>query len=53
MTPVVSGPRMLMFGLTRPERPSHRKGVPNDLPMEKEADIYRGTDRPDEGSITL
>ena len=28
-----------MHGLTRPERPPHRKGVPNDLPTEKEADI--------------
>ena len=39
MTPVVSGPRMLMYGLTHPKQPLHRKGVPNDLPTEKEADI--------------
>ena len=39
MTLVVSGPRMLMYGLTHPKRPLHRKGVPNDLPTEKEADI--------------
>ena len=30
---------MLMYGLTRPKRPPNRKGVPNDLPTEKEADI--------------
>ena len=35
MTPVISGPGML----THPKRPPHRKGVPNDLPTEKEADI--------------
>ena len=28
-----------MYGLTRPKRSPHRKGVPNDLPTEKEADI--------------
>ena len=39
MTPVVSRPRMLMYGLTHPKRPLHRKGVPNDLHMEKEAGI--------------
>ena len=39
MTPVVSGPRMLMYGLTHPKQPLHRKGVQNDLPTEKEADI--------------
>ena len=38
-TPVVSGPRMLMYGLTHPKRPLHRKGVSNDLPTEKEANI--------------
>ena len=30
---------MLMYGLTRPKRPPCRKGVPNDLPTKKEADI--------------
>ena len=39
MTSVVSRPQMLMYGLTRPKRPPHKKGVPNDLPTEKEADI--------------
>ena len=28
-----------MYGLTDPKRPLHRKGVPNDLPTEKEVDI--------------
>ena len=39
MTPVVSGSQMLMYGLTRHKLSPHRKGVPNDLPTEKEADI--------------
>ena len=39
MTPVVSGHRMVMYGLTHSKRPLHRKGVPNDLPTVKEADI--------------
>ena len=39
MTLIVSGPQMLMYGLNRPKQPPYRKGVPNDLPTEKEADI--------------
>ena len=39
MTPVVSGHRMVMYGLTHSKRPLHRKEVQNDLPTEKEADI--------------
>ena len=39
ITPVVSRPRMLMYGLTHPKRPLHMNGVQNDLPTEKEADI--------------
>ena len=50
MTPVVSGSRMLMYGLTHPKRPLHRKGVPNDLPTE--GGQYKGTDRPDEGKVS-
>ena len=30
---------MLMYGLTHPKRPLHRKGVLHDLPTEKKADI--------------
>ena len=42
MTPVVSGARMLTYGSARPKRPPHGKEVQ-----------YKGTDRPNEGSITL
>ena len=42
ITPVVSGARMLTYGSARPKRPPHVKEVQ-----------YKGTDRPNEGSITL
>ena len=42
MIPVVSGARMLTYGPAHPKRPPHGKEVQ-----------YKGTDRPNEGSITL
>ena len=52
MTPVVSGPRMLMYGLTRSQTTTPQERSPKWPPHGK-GGRYKGTDRPDEGSITL